>query len=213
MNRLRGIRYILFDLDGVLVDACEWHYESLNRALDKICNFTINREDHEKDFNGLPTKKKLEILNSRDLVEEKDFQKIWNFKQKITVDVIGENAKPDREKIDLHRQLDSLGIQTACVTNSITETAELMLTLTKQKAYLNFVITNEDVVTPKPDPEGYQAAMKRLGSSPGETLIIEDSEKGYLAAIETGARVLRVKNATEVTFENICQFLDPGVDQ
>ena len=40
------IKAILFDLDGVLVDACDWHYLALNRALDEVVGFTISREDH-----------------------------------------------------------------------------------------------------------------------------------------------------------------------
>ena len=55
------IKAILYDLDGVLVDATEWHYESLNSALKEICGFIINRDEHISTFNGIPTMKKLEI--------------------------------------------------------------------------------------------------------------------------------------------------------
>ena len=50
------VRSVLFDLDGVLVDACDWHYLSLNRALDEVVGFSISREDHISTYNGLPTK-------------------------------------------------------------------------------------------------------------------------------------------------------------
>ena len=56
------IKAILYDLDGVLVDATEWHYESLNEALKEISGFEISRLEHIQTFNGLPTMKKLEIL-------------------------------------------------------------------------------------------------------------------------------------------------------
>ena len=39
------IKAILYDLDGVLVDATEWHYESLNAALKEVCGFIINRDE------------------------------------------------------------------------------------------------------------------------------------------------------------------------
>jgi len=41
------IKAILFDLDGVLVDACDWHYYSLNRALEEVVGFSIDRKDHK----------------------------------------------------------------------------------------------------------------------------------------------------------------------
>ena len=53
---------VLFDLDGVLVDACDWHYEALNRALKQVSNYEISREDHTTTYNGLPTKRKLQML-------------------------------------------------------------------------------------------------------------------------------------------------------
>jgi beta-phosphoglucomutase-like phosphatase (HAD superfamily) len=45
------IKAILYDLDGVLVDATEWHYESLNNALQEVVDFTINRDEHIKTIN------------------------------------------------------------------------------------------------------------------------------------------------------------------
>jgi beta-phosphoglucomutase-like phosphatase (HAD superfamily) len=47
---------VIFDMDGVLLDATEWHYEALNEALDPF-GFAISREQHLKRFDGLSTKK------------------------------------------------------------------------------------------------------------------------------------------------------------
>ena len=59
---------VLFDLDGVLVDACDWHYKALNRALEEVSNTYINQEEHIKEFNGLPTLTKLSMLVERGCV-------------------------------------------------------------------------------------------------------------------------------------------------
>ena len=56
------IKAVLFDMDGVLVEAKEWHYEALNRALD-LFGMAISRVDHETTFDGLPTSRKLEMLS------------------------------------------------------------------------------------------------------------------------------------------------------
>jgi beta-phosphoglucomutase len=197
------INCVLFDLDGVLVDACEWHFEALNRALEEVTNFKISREDHVTTYNGLPTKVKLELLCSMGIIKEEQKTKVWNRKQDLTIEVINENAILDNSKVDLLNFLKSNNITVGCVTNSIKKTAFLMLEKTGQKEKLDLIITNEDVKNPKPDAEGYIAAMKILNVSSKTTLIVEDSDKGYEAAIKSGAHVLRVENAQQVNLKSI----------
>jgi beta-phosphoglucomutase-like phosphatase (HAD superfamily) len=65
------IKLIVFDLDGVLVDARELHYDALNRALKSIDEkYVIKRDEHLSTYDGLPTTKKLNMLSKK-----KDFQK------------------------------------------------------------------------------------------------------------------------------------------
>ena len=49
-------KLIIFDLDGVLVDACEWHRVALNKALKEVSNYEISLQDHYSTFNGIPTR-------------------------------------------------------------------------------------------------------------------------------------------------------------
>ena len=72
----------------------------------------------------------------------------------------------------------------------------------------NILISNEDIVHPKPHPEGYWKAMSTFGVTPEETLIVEDSIKGVQAAEATGANVWKVQNATEVTWDNLVRTMD-----
>jgi phosphoglycolate phosphatase-like HAD superfamily hydrolase len=55
------INTVIFDMDGVLVDARDWHYESLNSALE-IFGAAIPYSEHLERFDGLPTKAKLSML-------------------------------------------------------------------------------------------------------------------------------------------------------
>lgn len=201
------IRAVLYDLDGVLVDACEWHYIALNMALKEISGEAISRAEHETVFNGLPTKRKLEILVQQGRVKEADVQAVWDKKQELTNKAIGENASPDAAKIALHEKTASMGIVSVCVTNSITETAKYMLQQTGQLRFMQFVITNEMVKNPKPHGEGYIVAMIKLGLMPGECLIVEDSDKGIRAANSTGASVLVVKGPDE-TASKVAAYLE-----
>ena len=61
---------IIFDLDGVLIDSKEVHFNALNNALSEVGKeYIISKEDHLKIYDGLPTRKKLSLLT-----EQKGFQ-------------------------------------------------------------------------------------------------------------------------------------------
>ena len=197
------LKAILFDLDGVLVDACDWHYHALNMSLKENCGYEIDRKDHIRNFNGIPTSKKLEILHKRGIIQKEQFKKIWEDKQKYTINAINNHSKIDVEKINIHHYLSQKGYKLCCVTNSIKKTAELMLKKTDQFKYMNFIITNEDVKNPKPSPECYNKAVHLLNLKPENCLIVEDSEKGLAAAIGSKCHYLKVNSYKEVNIENI----------
>ena len=68
---------------------------------------------------------------------------------------------------------------------------------------MDLVISNEDVKNSKPHPEMYWKAISMMSCLPNETLIVEDSPYGLLAASRSNSHILRVKNPTEVTYDNI----------
>ena len=195
------IKAILYDLDGVLVDATEWHYESLNEALKEISGFEISRQEHISTFNGLPTMRKLEILFQQKRVLKNDFDSIWSLKQEKTNEIIEKTATLDETKKRLHE--GTKNFKKICVTNSIRQTALLMLEKTFQLPFMDHVISNEDVKAPKPDPEGYLNAISYLNLKPSECLIVEDSPKGIEAAKKSESNVYEVSGYHEVTLENI----------
>ena len=78
------IKAILFDMDGVLIDAKEWHYEALNKALSHF-GFLINRDAHLTTYDGLPTKNKLEKLSEAQGLPKGLHEHINKLKQKYTI--------------------------------------------------------------------------------------------------------------------------------
>jgi len=200
------IKAILYDLDGVLVDATEWHYESLNEALKEISGFEISRLDHIQTFNGLPTIKKLEILYEQNRVKKDEFNAIWDLKQSKTNEIIEKTASNDETKLRLHEGTKKF--KKICVTNSIRQTAVLMLDKTGQLPFMDHIISNEDVSDPKPNPEGYVKAINFLQLQPNECLIVEDSPKGIEAAKKSNAHVYEVKGYHDVTLENVLNVIN-----
>lgn len=202
---MKNIELVLFDLDGVLVDACDWHYMALNKALEEKIGITISREDHENKYNGLPTAVKLKMLG----VSEEKSKEINKLKQNITLEIIKQNVSIMEEKIELHEYLKSNNIKIGCVTNSIAETAKIMLEKTGQLKYMDVIISNEMVKNNKPNPEPYNYAIQYLNSNPSNCLCVEDSEIGIKAAKESLAKyVWKVKSSKEVNKKNYLKCIN-----
>ena len=194
MNR---IVCVLFDLDGVLVDATEWHYEALNRAL-RLFGFDISRYEHLADYNGLPTRKKLEMLSVEKGLPKALHTMLNRLKQVYTRDEILTRCRPVFEKEYMLSRLRAEGYRLAVCSNSIRESLELMIRQSGLEEYLDFLVSNQDVSRPKPDPEIYLTAIARMGVSPSQTLIVEDAPHGIEAARRSGAHVCQVTGFADV---------------
>src|SRR5690606_15587141 len=89
-------------------------------------------------------------------------------------------------------RLQREGLKLAVCSNSIRETVKVMLHKAMISKYFDFFLSNEDVQKPKPDPEMYIHAIKKMNLKPDEVLIVEDNENGIKAAAAAGAHVLQV---------------------
>ena len=193
------ISCVLFDLDGVLVDATEWHYEALNRAL-RLFGFDITRYEHLSSYNGLPTRRKLEMLSVEKGLPVAIHSVLNRLKQIYTRDEIVARCRPVFEKEYMLSRLRHEGYRLAVCSNSIRDSLETMVRQSGLSDYVEFVVSNEDVTKPKPDPEIYQLAIARLGVTPEETLIVEDAPHGLEAARRAGAHICQVAGFSEVDY-------------
>ena len=89
----KEIRAIVFDMDGVLIEAKDWHYEALNKAL-RLFGYEISRYDHLVTYDGLPTSKKLEMLSLEKGLPRGLHQFINQMKQSYTVDMVHTSCSP-----------------------------------------------------------------------------------------------------------------------
>jgi len=200
------IKAVIFDMDGVLIDAREWHYDALNRAL-RLFGQDINRTEHLLTFDGLPTRRKLEILTSTRGFPSKLHDFVNQLKQQYTMEIVYSRCKPVFAREFALSQLKARGFGLAVASNSVRESVEAMMTRSNLMEYLDIVLSNEDVAHPKPDPEIYLAAMRGLGVAPHETLIVEDNDHGVKAARASGAHVMVVRGVDEVDIAAIDRVL------
>lgn len=198
------IKAIIFDLDGVLIDSKDVHYNALNNALKSIDNkYKISIEDHLNIFDGLSTKAKINYL-----IEKRKFPKskskiVYDIKQKITNKLLTKEVSVDKTLI---RDLNKLSkkYKLALATNCIKKTMKQIIKNNKIEKYFNFTICNEDVKNPKPHSEIYLKCILNLECNPDEVLILEDSNIGRTAAIKSGANVMPIEDfRNDVNYNNI----------
>jgi HAD superfamily hydrolase (TIGR01509 family) len=194
------IKLVIFDLDGVLVEAKNIHYDALNDALGK--EFSISWNEHLSTYDGLKTNQKLDMLSEKKGLPTELHKDIWNHKQKLTLQKL-KQLEPSEILIELMDSLVERGYKIAVCSNSIRKTVLTVLSKLGIMEYMDLVISNEDVQNSKPHPEMYWKAISMMSCLPEETLIVEDSPYGLLAAARSKSHILRVKNTKEVTLANL----------
>lgn len=200
------IKAVIFDMDGVLIDAKDWHYEALNRALNHF-GYNISRYDHLVTFDGLPTRKKLEMLTQEQGLPAALHKLINELKQIYTTEIVHAKCKPIFQHEYALSSLKSQGFKLAVASNSIRDSINLMMLKSGLDKYLDQIVSNQDVRVGKPDPEIYTKSISLLGLTPSETLVVEDNEHGIASARGARANIMVVNSVMDVTCENILQHI------
>ena len=185
------IKAIVFDMDGVLIEAKDWHYEALNKAL-RLFGYEISRYDHLVTYDGLPTTKKLEMLSMEKGLPVGLHKFINAMKQKYTEDMVHANCAPRFFHEYALSRLQAKGYRLAVASNSIRKSVELMMEKSNLLPYLEFFLSNQ---------------VQRLRLDPSEVMVVEDNHNGIEAATAAGTNVMKVDTVYDVNYENIMQHV------
>ena len=113
---MEKIKLVIFDLDGVLVEAKNIHYDALNQALGK--DYAIDWNEHLSIYDGLKTNQKLEMLTERKGLPTELHKEIWENKQKHTLQMLKE-LQSDETLQSVMNSLVECGYKIAVCSNSI----------------------------------------------------------------------------------------------
>lgn len=198
------IKAIVFDLDGVLVDATDWHYEALNDAL-KLFGYEVSLEEHSNTYNGLPTAEKLKLMSEKKGLPVGLHEIIKIMKRKLTDEKVRQLCNPSHEKQIMLTNLKRKGYKLACCSNAQKYSVLNMLQNARINHFFDLILGNDEGYKPKPEPDIYLATFKQLRVIPNNALIIEDASHGIEAAKRSGAKVIAVRGYEDV---NLSLFLD-----
>lgn len=198
------IKTVIFDLDGVLVDATEWHYDALNDAL-HLFGFEITREDHMGFYNGLPTAEKLKVLSEKKGLPDGLHEIVKSMKRRYTDEKVAQFCRPSHEKQIMLTQLKRRGYKLACCSNAQKYSVLNMLKCAQIDTLFDVIVGNDEGFKPKPAPDIYLAAFRILKVRPNEAVVVEDAAHGIEAAKASGAKVIAVRGYEDV---NLSLFAD-----
>ena len=202
MNKL-----VIFDLDGVLIDSRDMHYEALNRALSNVDEkYVIDREEHLSVYDGLPTSRKLNLLTERKGLPVDKHQQVWEDKQVETLNIFSK-LDNDYELMHYFKQLKDKGYQVTVASNSIRNTVKLVLLKLGLLEFIDYYMSNEDVHRNKPFPEMYWNCMTACNALPKDTVILEDSHIGRQGALDSGSHLIAIENRDHLNQDKIDEIV------
>jgi len=200
------VKAIIFDMDGVLIDAKEWHFLALNKALN-LFGLSISLKDHLSTFDGLTTSLKLDKISKMYSLPKSLHKLINQIKQYHTVKFGNLYCKPNFLHVMTLEKLKKDGYKLAVASNSIPETIDLFLKKANIIDYFDFILSNKDVEYPKPNPEIYVKAISKLQLNPDNCLILEDNENGINAALSSKAHLMRINSIYDVDYFKIMEHI------
>ena len=183
------IRAILWDNDGVLVDTEELYFQA-GREILATQGVALTRED----FAEQSLKKGQSVF---DFLPDQNAELIERLRVKRNARYSALLAKGVRVLDGVVETLSALDgrVRMGIVTGSRRDHFEIIHAQTRLLPFFEFVVTREDYNEAKPHPDAYLMAMRLHGLSPESCVVVEDSERGCVAASQAGLRVLAVPNA------------------
>ena len=188
---LRTTKAVIFDMDGVLIDS-ETYWHQVNSVDMYGHSFT---EEMERAIVGLNHRDMNTFLKNTYGLEI-DVDEVFKKEDYFGKRIYGIQTQLCEGVSELIDRLYARGVTLAVASSSQTKWIEMALgRFGLRDKFETLVSTTTDNLVGKPDPAVYVEAMKRLGVSPQETIIIEDSQHGFDAAKASGARVIAVPHA------------------
>ncbi len=190
------INLIIFDLDGVLVDTENVHYESLVYCISEVTNLPVPTIEGVIRQDGTTTKSKLANLKKICGISDLDLELIDQMKQDIVIEQFM-NLTANQLQIKMLEELAHSGKILAVGSNSRKENVNTILGALRIKDFFSFVVTQDDVIHSKPSPEIFIKIMDMAKCSPETTLILEDSQAGRQAVRSSGAKLLPINHISD----------------
>jgi len=194
---------LIFDMDGVIVDNHQWHFDSYIEFGQRHQKH-ITREEFSKYF-GTTNQFIMKSIFGKN-ISEKDIIAFSNEKEAIYRETYQPFIKPVKGLPEFLQYASQNSIPIALATAAPKENVKFTLHSTGLEAYFQAITDSSMVSRGKPDPQVYLITAKKLGVQPADCVVFEDSIPGITAARNAGMRVIGI--ATTHTPEELRKYVD-----
>ncbi|MBN1280319.1 MAG: HAD family hydrolase [Candidatus Thermoplasmatota archaeon] len=187
---------ILFDMDGVLIDSLDSWWKALNDALTVCHHKGLTRDEFVSTYWGHDLKDNLQRLHLNPSVAT-----LCNV-------TYGHHIEDIRLYPDTTRTLQQLtSYKKAIITNTPTDCARQILQRFDIARYFQAIVTSDDVVKAKPDPEIVFTACAQLHVNPTDVVLVGDTDSDVRAGQAAGCRVVGLRIPADVTIQQLSELL------
>ncbi|MFC3563388.1 HAD family hydrolase [Pedobacter jamesrossensis] len=185
---------LLFDLNGTMIDDMEYHNKAWFSILNDDLNAGISYGDVKKQMYG-KNDELLQRVFGKDYFSQAQMDEISLKKEKI----YQKDYLPDLQLIaglDLVlKRAKATGVLMAIGSAAIPFNINFALDGLDIRSYFKAIVSADDVVTSKPDPETFLKGAEILGVKPEDCLVLEDAPKGVEAALNAGMQCIVLSTA------------------
>jgi HAD superfamily hydrolase (TIGR01509 family) len=186
---------VVFDMDGVLIDSEPVHYESTRILFEDEFGIPFP-ESANTEFLGSTDRHMFQTLKARHRLEP-PLDEIIARRKTLYMELLDRDGLPWREGIrELISDLAKNRYRLAVATSGLTRIVEPALKTGQIRHLFEVVVTGDDIHAPKPAPDIYLEAARRLAVEPSVCLAIEDTDVGVRAAKAAGMWVIAFPNST-----------------
>jgi HAD superfamily hydrolase (TIGR01509 family) len=184
---------VIFDMDGVIIDSEPFHLE-VNIELYRKLNIDMSSEEYFDRFIGTSNQQMWSYLKDRYALPQ-TLQQLLDLATRSLVDHLQQlRIDPIPGVVDLMQQLLDRGTRLALASSSPREVIDAVVGKFGMAPFFTAVVSGDDVVRAKPDPEIFLKAAGTLKVQPASCVVIEDSMRGVSAAKAAGMRCIAFVN-------------------
>jgi HAD superfamily hydrolase (TIGR01509 family) len=202
---LMAFDFVLWDHDGVIVDTEPWFFKATRRTLR---DFGVQLS-HGQWLTLQAAGRGLEEFATKAAATPLDFREIRRVRDDLYARLLRENDVMIEGASEVLGQV-AARCRMAMVTTSLRRFVDQIHVDTSVLERFDHIISAEDCTRHKPDPQPYQLAMEVLGATPGRSIAVEDSLRGFTSARAAGLRciVIRSEFMTGYEFDGAHAVLD-----
>jgi HAD superfamily hydrolase (TIGR01509 family) len=185
------IELVIFDLDGLLADTEKLHMKAYQNALTSLNYYGLTENIYSEHWirSGKGIDKFLEEYKLN-----LDIKQIRKLKAEEYDKLVKAEVQPMPGAVEILKKLDTLNIKTALATASYLKSAKVVLETLKFEKYFQIIATKESVTRNKPFPDIFLFTAGKMNIKPQNCIVLEDAEKGIIAAHDAGMKSIAVPN-------------------